>query len=703
MTAWKPSGPSHSNRVDPNEVVLVEGSSFCISNAGGDIARDGVHGLFVQDTRVLSRWDLYINDERIRPLAGVAQEPFHGRFLSIGSTPSGDRREMVIDRRRWIAAGMREEITVRNFSREPVECTLAVAFAADFADLFEVKDGRIPHRSVHVADLPGRCTMETHWRGHQRAVVIEAPGGDVTDGRALFRGVVPAHGSWIVTLGATVELDGTRLPLLPLGRPIEESGAARRLKRWRQAVPIAESTNPILEMTLKRSQEDLGALRIENPDDPEQVVVAAGAPWFMALFGRDSLLTSLMALPLDNRLALGTLHTLAHHQGTRCNPLTEEEPGRILHELRFGLDASLALGGERAYYGTADATPLFVVLLGELGKWGLSADELALLVPHANRALDWIRNFGDRDGDGFVEYERSNDRGLANQGWKDSWDGINNSDGTLPQGPIALCEVQAYVYAAYVARARLATDVADRDAWIARADELKRSFNERFWLPERGYLAVALDGEKRPVDACASNMGQCLTTGIVDADKAARVADHLMSDQMFSGWGVRTLAADMGAYNPASYHNGSVWPHDNALIAAGLMRYGFVAEAQRIATALIDAAEHFNGRLPELFCGFDRTEYTEPIPYPTSCSPQAWAAAAPIHLVRILLRFDPCMPQHKVWLAPAWPASFGTLDLTNVQLAGSRVSLSVAGDRVDVGGLPDDIELIRQPSESTLG
>jgi glycogen debranching enzyme len=696
MTAWDSNGPS--SRVDPNQVVLIEGSSFCISNEAGDIVRGAVHGLFVQDTRVLSRWDLYVNDERVRPLAGVAEDGFSGHFLSIGSVPGDHRRELFIDRRRWvIAAGMREEITVRNFGREPVECTVAVAFNADFADVFEVKNGRIPPRTVHSTEGPESCTIETHWRGNHRAVVIEAPGAVMQDGRALFRGLVPAHGTRAVTLGVVIEVDGAAVPQLPLDRPIEESAPARRLRQWRRNVPLARSDNQVLEATLRRSQQDLGSLRIADPANPEREVVAAGAPWFMALFGRDSLLTALMALPLDQRLALDTLHTLGRYQGTRSNPLTEEQPGRILHELRFGLDATLALGGERAYYGTADASPLFVMLLGELHDWGLPASEVAELLPYADRALDWVRTSGDRDGDGFVEYERSNAQGLANQGWKDSWDGINYADGSLAGTPIALCEVQGYIYAAYRARAKLAEQASERQLWTGRAEELKRNFNERFWLADRGYFAVALDGEKRPVDACASNMGHCLMTGIVDVDKAPRVVEHLMSERMFTGWGIRTLASDMGAYNPASYHNGSVWPHDNALIAAGLMRYGFVAEAQRLAGALFDAAEHFEGRLPELFCGFDREEYTEPIPYPTSCSPQAWAAAAPVHLVRTLLRFEPCVPERRVRLAPAWPAEFGTLELAHVQLAGSRLSLSLEGDHVDLQGMPDDFRLIDDP------
>jgi glycogen debranching enzyme len=701
MTAWDSAGPS--SRVDPNQVVLIAGSSFCISNEAGDIAHGAVHGLFVQDTRVLSRWDLYVNDERVRPLAGVAHEGYSGCFLSIGPVAGDQRRELVVDRRRWIvAAGLREEITLRNYGREPVECTVALAFSADFADVFEVKNERIPRRSVRSTVSGERSTIETRWRGHQRAVVVEAPGAIMTDGRALFRGLVPAHGEWNVTLGVTVEMDDAAIPQLPLSSPIEESAPARRLRQWRQDASLARSDNPGLQTTLRRSQQDLGSLQIADPTNPDRVVVAAGAPWFMALFGRDSLLTSLMALPLDQQLALDTLHMLAQYQGTRFNPLTEEEPGRILHELRFGMDATLALGGERAYYGTADATPLFVMLLGELRDWGVPDGDLDALLPCADRALEWISQSGDRDGDGFVEYERANDRGLANQGWKDSWDGVNFADGSLPSAPIALCEVQGYVYAAYRARAGLSSQDSERRLWNDRADELKRNFNERFWLAERGYFAIALDGDKRAVDACASNMGHCLMTGIIDADKAPRVVEHLMSKEMFTGWGIRTLASNMGAYNPASYHNGSVWPHDNALIVAGLMRYGYVDEAQRVATALLDAAEHFDGRLPELYCGFGRDQYNLPIPYPTSCSPQAWASAAPVHLVRTLLRFDPCVPRRELRVAPAWPAGFGRLDLANVHLAGSRLSLSLDGDRVEVRGLPPNFALHHHPEGSEI-
>src|SRR6478735_7500113 len=317
--------------------------------------------------------------------------------------------------------------------------------------------------------------------------------------------------------------------------------------------------NRSIERTLRRSYDDLGALRIEDPRDPDRVVVAAGAPWFMTLFGRDSLFASIMAMPVDPSLALGTVQTLADRQGSVVDLMSEEEPGKILHEVRLGVSTGLALGGKSAYYGSVDATPLFVLVLGEVSRWGFAADVISGLLPHADRALDWIRDYGDRDGDGFVEYARLNDMGLINQGWKDSWDGINFADGRLAEPPIALCEVQAYVYTAYQARsllARYAGDSGLEDKLADRAKQLKKRFNEQFWIPERGYYAIALDGKKRQVDACASNMGHCLWVGLVDEDKAPQVAEHLMSPEMFSGWGVRTLASDMGAYNPASYHNG---------------------------------------------------------------------------------------------------------------------------------------------------
>jgi glycogen debranching enzyme len=340
------------------------------------------------------------------------------------------------------------------------------------------------------------------------------------------------------------------------------------------------------------------------------------------------------------------------------------------------------------------------MLLGELRRWAVDRKAVEGLVPAADRALDWVEHYGDRDGDGFVEYQRMTDRGLVNQGWKDSWDSITFADGVLAKPPIALCEVQGYVYGAYLARAEIAEgdgDTATAKHWRERAAALKQAFHEAFWLPDRGYYALALDGDKKPVDSLASNMGQCLWTGIVEKSVAGTVAEHLLSPEMFTGWGVRTLATSMHAYNPLSYHNGSVWPHDNGLIAAGLMRYGLVDQARQVIRGILDAAVAMGGRLPELFAGFDREDYSTPIPYPTSCSPQAWASATPVHLVRTLLRYHPDLPAGKVWMAPVAPDSMLPLRVDRLPLAGDEVALQVAADGWDVEGLPDRLELVREP------
>jgi glycogen debranching enzyme len=380
------------------------------------------------------------------------------------------------------------------------------------------------------------------------------------------------------------------------------------------------------------------------------------------------------------------------------DPTSEEEPGKILHEVRLDVSSGLSLGGKSTYYGSVDATPLFVDILGSVSRWGFARDTITALLPHADRALDWIRDYGDKDGDGFVEYERLNPNGLINQGWKDSWDGINFADGTLAQPPIALCEVQGYVYGAYTARAWMAYDAGDTalgDELSDRAALLKKRFNEEFWIPELGYYAIALDGKKRQVDACASNMGHCLVYGLIDEDKASLVAERLLSDQMFSGWGVRTLATNMGAYNPASYHNGSVWPHDNAIIVEGLLRYGFVSHAQRICTGILEAAEHSDGRLPELFCGFSREQFPAPVPYPTACSPQAWAATTPIQLVTSLMRYDTHVSRGGVWMNPVLPEAFGDLHITNAPLGGGRITIDIADSIPSVQGLPEGITFHR--------
>jgi glycogen debranching enzyme len=681
-------------------VTLVEGSSFCISLPNGDIESEHPHGVFVQDTRILSGWSLTINGQSLEPLAGEIKEPY--RALFIGRVPRTDGyadSPLIVERLREVGTGIQEQVTVRNFSPEPADCLISLRVEADFADLFEVKDARIHRRWEEARDVDGdTLVLRSAWQDVRKGIRVQAPGADLTQEALTYSISLAPHTQWstILTVVPTTEAPNPPPPSFLHTDADGLSPRDVRRREWVAKIPVLQMGNQSIERTLKRSYDDLGSLRIEDPNHPERVVVAAGAPWFMTLFGRDSLLASEMALPVDPSLALGTLQTLADRQGTVVDPMSEEEPGKILHEVRLDVSSGLSLGGKSTYYGSVDATPLFVVVLGSASRYGFFADTIAALMPHADRALDWIREYGDKDGDGFVEYQRLNPEGLINQGWKDSWDGINFADGRLAEGPIALCEVQGYVYAAYTARAWMAHDAGDAalaSDYADRAAQLKKQFNEQFWMPDRGYYAVALDGKKRQVDACASNMGHCLVYGLIDEDKAPQVVERLMSPEMFSGWGVRTLASDMGAYNPASYHNGSVWPHDNALIASGLLRYGFIAEAQRISTALLEAAEYSGGRLPELFCGFSREQVAEPVPYPTACSPQAWAATTPIRLVTSLMRYDTHVSLGGVWVDPVLPESYGDLHIGNAPLAGGRITIHIANSVPSVHGLPEGIEL----------
>lgn len=703
---WAFEGESVSlGRSGSADVTLVEGSAFAISDSLGNFNPGSPQGLFFRDTRFLSRFQLRLNGSYPEVLAGTSTEPFSARFVARARTAAGSKHEssVLVFRRRYVGRGLREDIEIRNYGTEPAYCELMLEFGADFAGLFEVKEGRVGvEGEAHSVTADGSTLIFEYRSGSvHRGTRVTLAGEPVLRGAsALFEVIVPAHGSWSTCAQVTAVIGGEVIePRYRCGDPVERATPKERLARWRSDVPIVESDHEWLGAVVARGAEDLGALRIFDPDYPDRTVVAAGAPWFMTLFGRDSLLTSWMALMVDPDLALGVVQTLARFQGDDVDPRNEEEPGRILHEMRFGEAASLSLGGGRIYYGTADATPLFVMLLGELRRWGLAREAVDELLPHADRAMRWIEEFGDRDSDGYVEYQRASDRGLVNQGWKDSWDGVRFADGSLPRAPIALAEVQAYVYGAYLARAHFAEEVGEAETaatWRKKARVLRENFNRDFWVEDKGWFAMGLDADKRPIDALASNMGHCLWTGIVDADKAALVAERLVSPEMFNGWGVRTLAATMSGYNPISYHSGSVWPHDSAIVAAGLMRYGFVEAAQKVVMGLLDAAASQGGRLPELYAGLDRAEHPTVVAYPTSCSPQAWSSAAPLLMLRTLLRLDPWVPHGKVWLAPELPPAISYLAVHRIPLAGSRVTVRVDGGDLEVRGLPEGLELVQE-------
>ncbi|MHB8669405.1 MAG: amylo-alpha-1,6-glucosidase [Acidimicrobiales bacterium] len=701
---WTFAGESSSLGSPGGTVTLVEGSSFCISGRSGDISPGSPQGLFFRDTRFLSRLEVRVNGQPPEPLAAEIIEPFSATFV-LRTRPRPGRADstLVLFRRRHVGRGLREDIEVWNYGAEAAYCSVEIRVDADFADLFAVKEGRFQSDGDVAVESVGQEITFSWQRGAVRRgarIDLNQP-AQLSVNHATHEAIVPPRGSWKTCLQLTPIIDGDEIvPRYLCGQPVERATPQERLSKWRREVPMVDTDHGPFRSVLARSAEDLGALRIFDPDFPERTVVAAGAPWFMTLFGRDSLITSWMALVVDPELALGVLQTLARFQGTREDPRNEEEPGRILHEMRFGDAPSLSLGGGQVYYGTADATPLYVMLLGELRRWGLAREAVDALLPTADRAMAWIDEYGDRDHDGYVEYQRATDRGLVNQGWKDSWDGVRFADGRLPRPPIAMAEVQGYVYGAYLARAYFAReegDLATESKYRAKATELKVAFNRDFWVEERGWYAMGLDGDKQPIDALASNMGHCLWTGIVDEERAPLVARHLLSEDLFSGWGVRTLAQSMVGYNPLSYHCGSVWPHDNALIAAGLMRYGFVEEALRIVTCLLDAAARLGHRLPELFGGLPRAEVPFPVSYPSSCSPQAWSAASPLLFLRTLLRLDPWVPWGKVWLDPVLPEGMDHLRVDRIPLAGARVTVEVDRSGVKVDGLPPELELLASP------
>ncbi|MGQ0669187.1 MAG: amylo-alpha-1,6-glucosidase, partial [Actinomycetota bacterium] len=456
----------------------------------------------------------------------------------------------------------------------------------------------------------------------------------------------------------------------------------------------------------RQSVDDLTALLMNDPDGEGDLVVAAGLPWFMTLFGRDAILTALMVLPFDRDLARGILRTLARHQGEKEDEASEEQPGRILHEMRSGEVA--ALGGRRVYYGTVDATPLFVVLVAEARRWGLPQEQVHALLPHVRRALEWMRTYGDPDGDGYLEYPGRLDRGLRNQGWKDSGDAIQFADGTLAKGPIALSEVQGYKYRALLEAADLLDTSGDEiEAELARreATTLAERFRRDFWLEDIGYPALALDGEKRRVDAVASNAGHLLWTGILSSEQEASVAERIVSPDLYSGWGLRTFSTANRGYRPVSYHLGSVWPHDSAIAAAGLARAGFVEEALTLAGGLLAASPHFSYRLPELFSGFPREPFGFPVGYPTTSSPQAWAAASSLLLLRVLMGIEADLPTGRLSVRPVLPPQALSCLLEGLRLGSGRLSLFIdAGGGVEVTEVPEGVEIVdglglRSPSE----
>lgn len=652
-------------------VDILEGSTFVTSDTIGDM--DGTpttpHGFFAMDTRFLSRWRLTVDGVSPAPLS---TDDLHYNaaqfFLALSTGRMYIDSPVSVVRRRGVGESMREEIGIISHVPEKKSLEVKLQVAADFADLFEVKDvlqkkGEFYHRVE-----PAKLVLGYRREDYVRETWIEVSGDgtpEITPDSIVFQVELPPNGRW----GVAIDV----LPVVDVERPPQEVRVSAALfgavapDRWQTSAPKLESDWRPIERIYERSIQDVVALRLPMPFGEE--VAAAGLPWFMAPFGRDSLIVSYQALPFIPELAEKTLSTLARLQGKRMDDFRDEEPGKILHEMRYGELTAFEERPHSPYYGTADATPLWLILLDEYERWSGRADVVRQYEGNARAALEWIDKYGDRDGDGYIEYERRNkETGLENQCWKDSWNSILHTDGSLASLPRATCELQGYAYDAKVRCARLARDIwgdADlADRLEREAAELKERFNRDFWIKDREYYALALDGEKKQVQSLTSNIGHLLWSGIADEDKAASCVEHLMGPRLFSGWGVRTMAAGEGGFNPVGYHVGTVWPHDNSIIAMGLRRYGYGEEAARIAEGILQAATFFHDRLPEAFAGYSRDETHYPAEYPTACSPQAWATGAPLLATRAVLNLEP--RGSLLSFEPVLPSMIGRLDVKGI-------------------------------------
>jgi glycogen debranching enzyme len=674
-------------------VQILDGNTFVVSDERGDIEASLTDptGLFSFDTRFLSKWVLTIDGERLNPLSMDDLHYFETRFFLVPGTGTVyvDSKLSVI-RQRAVGKGFHEDVTILNHDDEPAELTVRVDAGCDFADLFEVKDALEKKGTYNTRIENGELVLRYERETFSRATRISSSvAGDVDEGGITFKLRIDPHGEWATGLDVVTDLPNSGQTMRRTKHAANgqrKSGMETNLDRWLAGAPRVECDWDSLKSTYRRSLVDLAALRFSPPIAGGRSLPAAGLPWFMTMFGRDSIFTSLQALPFTPELAATTLRALGNWQGTRVDDFRDEDPGRILHELRYGELPAFEQRPHSPYYGTADATPLYVVLLDEYERWTGDTKLVRDLQPEARAALNWIDEYADLLGNGYISYKRRNEEtGLENQCWKDSWDSISYRNGELPDFPRATCELQGYAYDAKVRGARLARSIW-KDAEFAdrlekEAADLKRRFNRDFWVGEEEYFALALDQDGNQVDALSSNNGHLLWSGIVDKSKAKAVARHLMGPRLFSGWGVRTLAEGEGRYNPIGYHVGTVWPFDSSFIAWGLRRYGFKDEAAQIAAGILDAAEFFDGRLPEAFGGYERSVTKYPVQYPTACSPQAWSTGAPLLLLRTMLGLEP-IGEHLV-VDPALPVGIGHLEVLDIPGRWGKVDAFARG-RVDV-------------------
>lgn len=678
--------------VGPPQLVIHQDHTILVADNDGKIPFGTSKGLYFYDTRVISAWQIYANGERWELLNSGSVGYYAARIFLTNTrikTEQGEipPRTLGLTLSRTIGGGVHEDIDIVNYG-PPLRFNLEIAIRSDFADLFEVKSGNILRRGRITTEWSEqRMHLRTVYRNQDfcREIAVAILRSDslpvYANGRISFEVTLGRGGAWHACLG--YELGDGRARLAAPPECIADaaySKVGRRIENWKKAVLKIETGNHEFYGFFRRSIEDMAGLRLPiERTDQLQFVPAAGVPWFVTLFGRDSLIASLQNSIVYPEFAMTALDALGALQATDLDAYRDAEPGKIPHELRHGELAHFHMIPYTPYYGTADATILYLIVLHS--AWRCCGDT-SLLERHlqtAERCLDWIDNHGDRDGDGFQEYATRSPAGYENHGWKDAGDAVVNPDGSLVKGPKALCELQGYVYDAWLRMAEIfvALGKPDRAAALrAKAELLFRRFNEAFWDEESGFYAYALDCNKRKVLTVASNPGHCLWSGIVPAERATRVVRRLMASDMWSGWGIRTLSAENGAYNPYSYQNGSIWPHDNAIIALGFRRYGFAEEAVHLVKDVSSAVKYFaEHRVPELYAGLQREPVNFPVQYLGANVPQAWAAGSVFAFLQAILGLQPDAPRDRLHVDPALPDWLPDLTLRDMRIGSHHFDL----------------------------
>ncbi len=693
-----------------NALVVKEGDAFLFTDESGEIrpeARAGF-GLYHDDTRYLSEYRLTLMRQEPVFLLSTAETGYSSEQVMTNrrARPSDGAatapETLHVRRTRTIEGGLAERLEVWNHGPEPLLVDIELRFAADFADLFEVRGIANPPRGVTnppavTADGVRYAYRSLDGRALSTEVRFSEPPASIDAGTARYQFELRSQAKHEIEIHFAINQQQPRSAVEAIERN------HRSYSDWRRQPARVIVDHRLFQEALDRSFDDIRMLQRPYEGD---TMLAAGVPWFDAPFGRDSIIASLQMLPYRPEIARGTLRLLARHQGRKVDPEREEQPGKILHELRGGELARTGHIPFGRYYGSIDSTPLFIALFAEYMAWTDDRPFIEEMMPHIDAALRWIDEHGDVDGDGYIEYARSTEYGLANQGWKDSGDSIIDERGATLSAPIALAEPQAYVYAAYRGLARVLNTIPMPERareLVARSERLRAAFRRDYYLPEHKFIALALDGEKRPSAAIASNAGHALWAGIVSAEEAKAVADRLLSPDIFSGWGIRTLSTTSPRYNPMGYHVGTVWPHDNSIAGMGFKRYGHDEHLERLILAQLDVARASPYyRLPELFCGHERADHSPPVPYPVACRPQAWAAGALPYYLQAMLGLVPDAANGRLFLVrPSMPAMLNSVLIEDLRVGGGSLHLLVERhyDRINVraiGATGIDIEVVSE-------